>query len=326
MAVKKEVDLCFVFVNYGITLINHWKRMLKSQKLVIGTIITCFIFSCNSIYSQEKTKVIVDADTGNEVDDIFALARIIMEPSIEMTALNAAHWQTSLWAIPNTMENSHRLNQQLLGEMDATVKTLRGANARMYDWGDRAQHSAAAYEIIAQAEDTEQLNVLALGALTNVASAVYIKPEIAKKITVYWLGTTMDFNTGVLKRNDFNPLMDPFALDMLLDSDVELVIMPINVAVDMEIKYDDLEKAIGSLDLGKYLLKRWDNHLDGSRKSRILWDLALVSAFIKPNLAHTIKIKTSRDSGNREISFYDSLDGKAIYQDFYKTLLAFSKE
>ncbi|PRX54748.1 nucleoside hydrolase [Flagellimonas meridianipacifica] len=300
--------------------------MLKSQKLIIGLIITCFSFSGYGLYGQEKIKVIVDADTGNEVDDLFALARIIMEPSIEITALNAAHWQTSLWAIPNTMENSHRLNQQLLGEMDAKVKTVRGANARMYDWGDRAQHSAAAYEIISQAEKAEQLNILALGALTNVASAVYIRPEIAKKITVYWLGTTMDFDTGVLKRNDFNPLMDPFALDMLLDSDIELVIMPINIAVNMEIMYDDLEKAIGSLDLGSFLLERWDNHLDGSRKSRILWDLALVSAFIEPELARTIKVKTSRDSGNREINFYDSIDAKAIYQDFFKTLLAFSKE
>ena len=249
-----------------------------------------------------------------------------MEPSIEITALNATHWQTSLWAIPNTMENSHRLNQQLLGEMDATIKTFRGAQARMYDWGDRAQHSAAAYEIISQAEKTDTLNILALGALTNVASAIFINPDIAKKTKVFWLGTTMDFETGVLKRNDFNPLMDPFALDLLLESDVELVILPVNVASAMEIPYEVLEKNIANLDLGKFLLERWDNHLDGSRKSRVLWDLALVSAFINPNFADIVSIKTSRDSGNREIQFYSTINAQGIYQDFYTTLLAFSKE
>ena len=301
-------------------------KMLKHQKFSIVFIVACFFLSGQIANGQEQRKVIVDADTGNEVDDLFALARIIMEPSVEIIALNAAHWQTSLWAIPNTMENSHRLNQQLLGEMGIDIKTVRGANARMYDWGDRAQHSAAAYEIISQVENSDKLDILALGALTNVASAVYIRPEIAKKIKVFWLGTTMDFDTKVLKCNDFNPLMDPYALDFLLDSEVELVIMPLNVAVNMEIAYEELQSNIGSLDLGQFLLKRWDEHLDGSRKSRILWDLALISAFIDSDMAHITKVRTSRDRGNREIQFYDSIDAQAIYEDFYQTLLAFSTE
>ena len=40
----------------------------------------------------------------------------------------------------------------LLGHMDLNVKTRRGGAARMYDWGDQAQHSAASYEIIKQAK------------------------------------------------------------------------------------------------------------------------------------------------------------------------------
>jgi inosine-uridine nucleoside N-ribohydrolase len=224
------------------------------------------------------------------------------------------------------MENSHRLNQQLLGELDLSTKTLRGAPARMYDWGDRAQHSAAAYEIIRQAKEKDEVTVLVLGALTNVASAVFIAPEIAKKLKVFWLGTTFNFDSKVLKRNDFNPLMDPFALDFLLDSQVDLSIMPINVAVAMEIAYHELNNAIGDFDIGKFLLKRWDDHLDGSRKKRVLWDLALVAAYIHPELAQTERITTSRDSGNRPITFYKSIDANAIYQDFYKTLAAFEKE
>ncbi|BFP43347.1 hypothetical protein FGF1_41920 [Flavobacteriaceae bacterium GF1] len=274
----------------------------------------------------QKRQVIVDADTGNEVDDLYALVRILLEPTVEVTALNAAHWQTSHWTEPRSMENSHRLNQQLLGELGLEVKTLRGAMARMYDWGDRAQHSAAAYEIIKQAKTNEQVTILALGALTNVASAVFIEPEIAKKLHVYWLGTTMDFDSGVLKRNDFNPMMDPFALDYLLDSEVALSIMPVSVAVAMEIAYKELSREIGNYDIGRFLLKRWDGHLDGSRKSRVLWDLALVAAYINPNFAETERITTSRDSGKRPITFYKSIDANAIYQDFYNTLLSFEKE
>ncbi len=276
--------------------------------------------------SGQPKQIIVDADSGNEVDDLYALVRLLLEPKLEVTALNAAHWQTSHWTEPRSMENSHRVNQQLLGELQLEVKTLRGAPARMYDWGDRAQHSAAAYEIIHQATAKEEVVILALGALTNIASAVFIQPTIAKHLKVYWLGTTLNFETGVLKRNDFNALMDPYALDYLLDSEVEMHIMPINVAAAMEIEYTELKAAIGKHPIGAYLIQRWDTHLDGSRKKRVLWDLGLVSAFITTDFAEKEVITTSRDSGNRPIMFYKSLDAEAVYQDFYKMLLAFERE
>ncbi|MEO0573129.1 MAG: nucleoside hydrolase [Bacteroidota bacterium] len=292
--------------------------MKQFLALLIATI--CFVGHA------QKQPIIVDADTGNEVDDPYALVRILLEPSVEVTALNAAHWQTSHWTEPRSMENSHRLNQQLLGEMGMKIKTFRGAPARMYDWGDRAQHSAAAYEIIRQAKEGDELTILVLGALTNVASAVFIEPDIASKLRVYWLGTTMNFEAKVLKRNDFNPLMDPFALDYLLDSKVQMNIIPVNVAADMKIGFDEMETAIGGHFLGKHLQKRWVDHIDGDRRSRTLWDLALVSIFIHPEFAETEIITTSRDSGNRPIVFYKSIDAGAIYQDFYDTLLAFEKE
>ncbi|AKA36439.1 MAG: nucleoside hydrolase [Muricauda sp.] len=291
------------------------------RSLVLGI----FSFLVGTFLMPAQQKIIVDADTGNEVDDLYALVRILLEPSVEVTALNAAHWQTSHWSVENSMENSHRLNQQLLGEMGLQIKTLRGATARMYDWGDRAQHSAAVYEIIEQAKENGQLTILALGALTNVASALFIAPEIADGLKVYWLGTTLNFETHVLKRNDFNPLMDPFALDYLLDSEVEMHIMPLNVAAAMEVRFDEMEANIGDHFLGRFLQKRWKDHLDGGRQNRVLWDLALVAAFIRPEMASTQTIITSKDSGNRPITFYDSIDASAIYDDFYKTLLAFEK-
>lgn len=275
---------------------------------------------------SQKQKIIVDADTGNEVDDLYALVRILLEPTVQVTALNAAHWQTSHWTEPRSMENSHRLNQQLLGEMGMEIKTLRGAPARMYDWGDRAQHSAAAYEIIRQAKESDEVTILVLGALTNVASAVFIEPAIASRLNVFWLGTTMDFETKVLKRNDFNPMMDPFALDYLLDSKAQMHIIPVNVAATMKISLDEMEAKIGNHFLGKHLQRRWVDHIDVDRRSRTLWDLALVTVFIHPEFAETKIVTTSRDSGNRPITFYKSIDAEAIYQDFYKTLLAFEKE
>ncbi|WP_281543101.1 nucleoside hydrolase [Maribacter aestuarii] len=284
------------------------------------------LFSFITSLGLAQQKIIVDADTGNEVDDLYALVRILMEPSVEVVALNAAHWQTAHWAIENTMENSHRLNQQLLGEMGLSVKTNRGGAARMYDWGDRAQHSAATYEIIKQAKaqtSGTRLPILVLGALTNVSSALFLEPSISSSIEVFWLGTTMDFDTKILKRNDFNCAMDQYALDYILESSTPMNIMPVSVASDMEIDYDTISDKIGNHYLGKYLIKRWDDHLDGSRRKRVLWDLALVTSFLKPSMATLVPVKTSRDSGNRIINFYNSINSKDIYEDFYLNLEGF---
>ena len=176
------------------------------------------------------------------------------------------------------------------------------------------------------ARSNESVTILVLGALTNVASAVFIEPDIAAKLKVYWLGTTMDFNTKVLKRNDFNPMMDPFALDFLLESEADMHIIPVNVAAAMKVGFDEMETKIGSHFLGKHLQKRWVDHIDGDRRSRTLWDLALVTLFIHPEFGETETITTSRDSGHRPVTFYKSIDADAIYQDFYTTLLAFEKE
>ena len=120
--------------------------------------------------------------------------------------------------------------------------------------------------------------------------------------------------------------MDPFALDYLLDCEVKMNIIPVNVASKMKIDFDEMEKKIGNHYLGKHLQKRWIDHIDGDRRSRTLWDLALVSIFLHPDFAETKIINTSKDSGNRPITFYKSIDASAIYQDFYKTVLAFEKE
>ena len=111
---------------------------IKRNLLIMGL----FLMAIVSISAQEKAKVLMDADTANEVDDLFALSLILMDSSVNVTALNAAHWQTAHWTTTKSMEDSHRLNQMLLGIMGLNVKLNRGGAARMYDWGDRAQHSA----------------------------------------------------------------------------------------------------------------------------------------------------------------------------------------
>ena len=289
-----------------------------------------FLFlACSlSARAQAPKKIILDADTGNEVDDLYAVVRALIEPSWEITALNATQWQTSHWAEEQSMENSHRLNQVLLGYLKRNdVKTRRGGVARMFDWGDQAQHSAAAYEIIKQAHampEGEKLTVIALGALTNVASAVYIDPSISSKFVLYWLGSSYDFEEGILKKNDFNCVMDVQALEVMLMSDVEMHVIPVNVAAAMTFDYAETEEKFeGKHGLTDFLLQRWFHHLDGSRHRRTIWDLALIEAMIHPDWAEEVQITTSKDNGNKKMWYYRQIDADRFREEFFTTTLEY---
>lgn len=298
------------------------------KKITVAFLTISVLVFTQCLIGQEKAKVLVDADTANEVDDLFALSIILMDPGVEVTALNAAQWQTAHWTTPKSMEDSHRLNQMLLGIMGLEVPLNRGGAARMYDWGDRAQHSAAAYEIIEQAKaqkEGEKLNIIALGALTNVASAVFIEPSIAEKIKLYWLGTTYDFDQGILRKDDFNCAMDPYALSHLLFSEVEMHIIPVSVASKMTFDYEESRSKMENHFLGDFLLKIWDDHIDGGRTRRTIWDLSIINAFLHPEWMEEVEIKTSKDNGGRTVYYYKDFKADTMRADFFAKIKTYKR-
>ncbi|REE01540.1 nucleoside hydrolase [Marinoscillum furvescens] len=290
--------------------------------MILLTLLFAFLLA-DVPQAEEKIPVILDADTANEVDDLYAIVRAFGVPQWEITALNATQWQASQWAPAEAMEESHRLNMILTGYLKpiATTKLRRGGYKRMYDWGDQAQHSAAAYEIISQAKalpEGDKLTVVAMGALTNVASALYIAPENAPKLSVYWLGTTYDFEKMQCKKLDFNALMDPQAVDLMLTTPVELHIMPINVVAPMTTRFATAQQELEQEHpLGAYLVNRWRTHLDDGRYERVLWDVALVEAIAKPSLASEVKA-TSFENPN--VWLYKTIEKEAMMEDMYASI------
>lgn len=285
------------------------------MKIFFALILLVFTIASSS---QEKTKVLIDADTANEVDDLFAITRAVMEPTWEVTAVNSTQWQASQWAVENTMEASYRLNLVLLGYLQRRdIKVCRGGINRMYDWGNKAQYSEAAFEIIKQAHTTKEgtkLPVITLGALTNVASAILIDPSIKSKIAVYWLGSSYNFEKQKPKHIDFNSVMDIQAVDILTSSDVEMHIIPNNVATKMKVKRVDAEKQLkGKQPITDFLLKHWEQHLDGSFDERTLWDLTLIEAMIYPEKVTEVKA-TGFDNPN--VWMYKEIDNEFFWFDF----------
>ena len=89
----------------------------------IITFIACICIIQSSF--AQKQKVWLDADTGNEMDDLYAIVRLVKTPSIDLIGLSSAHfnnpdllvfekWNAYDTKGLNTVAESQRLNKQIL--------------------------------------------------------------------------------------------------------------------------------------------------------------------------------------------------------------------
>ena len=137
--------------------------------------------------------MILDTDAFNEVDDQFALAYTLLSPEkIDLLAVTAAPFFN--WNSTSPGEGMEKSYQEIfhiydLMRLSAPPPVYRGS-AHFMTGREEPVPSEAADRIIelALASDTEPLYVAAIGAITNVASAIAKCPEIIRNIVVVWLG------------------------------------------------------------------------------------------------------------------------------------------
>jgi hypothetical protein len=137
-------------------------------------------------------RMVLDTDTYNEIDDQFAVVYALRSPEkLTVEALYAAPFTNNRSIGPGEgMEKSYDEIVRLLDRLHVPADgfVYRGSTAYL---GSRPERSPAALDLAARAmaaADDDPLYVAAIGAITNVASALLIEPEILRKIVVVWLG------------------------------------------------------------------------------------------------------------------------------------------
>ncbi|MCB1231238.1 MAG: nucleoside hydrolase [Verrucomicrobiae bacterium] len=289
-----------------------------------------FIFSISlgaTGAADTRPKLILDADTANEIDDLYAIVRILKQEKFEVLGLNSAQWFHYLGE-RDSVQASQKLNEDLLEILDRKdLPALLGSAEPMgRPWGgNEPKNSVAARFIIEQAKampDGEKLNVVCIGASTNLASAIKLAPEIAPKIRAHLLGFRYDFEKGIWNKSEFNIRRDLNAADYLLNKhDLELHIMTATVSGDLKVDRDQFfadQEKMG--ELGQYLTARWIEHAPEAKRWT-MWDLALVIALIHPELTREIEVITPPENFERQVFLYDSIDAEAMIEDYRKTVL-----
>lgn len=226
--------------------------------------------------------VVLDTDTYNEIDDQFALVHSLLSPErIHLQAVYAAPFHNTRSSGPGDgMRKSYDEIIRILKMMGQPVSlALRGSDRWMESDGDSVS-SDARDDLIARARGRtvdDPLYVVAIGAITNVASALVAAPEIREKIVVLWLGgQPLDWASA----HEFNLAGDQTASRFVLDCGVPLVLFPCSlVAEALRTTLAEMERVLdGSGPVGEYLcdiLRAYESYdLTASGASKVIWDLA----------------------------------------------------
>lgn len=230
--------------------------------------------------------VVLDTDTYNEIDDQYALAYMLLSPDkLRLKAVYAAPFSNEKAATPGEgMEKSYQeiLNVlDLCGKADLKPHVFKGSATYLPDEKTPVA-SSAADDLIqkAMAHSPENpLYVVAIGAITNVASALLMKPEIADRVVIIFLGGQP---LGWV-RPEFNLSQDIAAGRVVFGSGAPLVQIPcMSVATHLTTTEPELREHIkGKSKLGSYLYDitchEASTYDSGPCWSRVIWDISAVA-------------------------------------------------
>ena len=310
------------------------------MRRALASLALCACAAAGAADDPEPVPFVLDADTANEMDDMYAVAQAVLDPQAELLLLTAAHFNNTeivtkgRWHAYDmdgfdTLTASQDENEALLAALGSDVPALPGAPEMIgYSWGyfDGAPvpEGPAIDAIIAAARalpDGERLKVLSVGPLTNVAAAIIKAPDIISKLDLWWLGTKYDVSARVWNKNSFNARNDINALDYLLDrEDVALTIMPGMVARELMFSRDRSFACLGTTDLpaASILRDRWDFVSAGEEWT--MWDLALTLAVTHPEWA-TIEARPAPPENVREtVRVVTAIDAAAMEAHFWRLL------
>ncbi len=179
---------------------------------------------------EGKIDVVLDTDTYNEIDDQFALAYLLKSgEKLNVRAIYAAPFHNEKSEGPaDGMEKSFQEIQRILELMDREdmkEHVYRGSCSYLPD-ETQPVHSPAAEHLaqLAMRYTPERpLYVAAIGAITNVASALLIQPEIRGRIVLVWLGGNAYWWPD---NREFNLMQDVAAARVVFGCGAALVQLP----------------------------------------------------------------------------------------------------
>lgn len=287
---------------------------------------------------EKKHRIILDTDAYNEVDDQFCIAYCMRaKEKIELLSINAAPFLNERSTSPaDGMEKSFEEIFKVMRLVDptASIPVYRGSTHFLRDEKTPVESDAATNLINTVMNSDKPVIIVAIGAITNVASAIIKCPSLAKRAGVVWLGGNALHHWH---NQEFNFRQDICAARVVFDSGIPLLQVPCaGVCTELRTSVPELKHRLsGANALCDYLVSNVEEECLLSEKrgnsapSRIIWDVSAAAALICPESCNTVEIPRplissdglySTDAARAHYLYVRALDRDRIYADLFEKL------
>jgi inosine-uridine nucleoside N-ribohydrolase len=257
----------------------------------------------SALTGNGRSKVILDTDIGDDIDDAFALSLALHSPEIELVGITTAWGDTNLRA---------RLVQRLLTETGhanipiaegiVTQSTIPFSQAR---WAQQEpapkQHVDAVDFLLRQIRaNPGQITLVAIAPLTNIGAAIDRDPATFKKLKrVVLMGGSVrrgyDGPSGAVvaaPSAEYNIRSDVASAQKLFASGVVVFMMPLD---STQLKLDEVKRAriftngTPTTDALTLLYHQW------GQPTPTLFDVMPVAYVVAPKLCHVTPLHITVD-------------------------------
>jgi len=309
------------------------------------------LMSCSN-GEYEKTRVLLDSDANNELDDQHAIAYLLFNGDyfdVEGITVNKT---INGGDVDQHFKEAERVVK--LCNLHNKIDIYKGANGTFEEIKNHINESNfdgmdAVNFIIERAhvKSDRKLVLLPVGKLTNIALALFKDPSIASKVRIVWLGSNYP------EPGEYNQVNDISALQYLLDAEVDFEIVMVRydkpsgtaavqaLLSEIEKKMPGLGPAISEpvpgrhgnefTNFGDYSISLFRNidDYDGDPPSRALYDMAAIAIVKNSSWAVPGKIPgpelvngtwIDRPDNSHEITIWENFDKEEIMKDFYNSM------
>jgi purine nucleosidase len=233
---------------------------------------------------DRKLRVLIDTDTGNEIDDIWAIALAMRCPErFQIEGFVAANYDNgNPGGGPQSIETSARLIEATLEKagLQGKIPVKRGSQPMRYQF--EPSESGGVDFIIKEAMASppeDKLWIIGLGASTDIASAYLKEPRIAEHIVVFW-----HFRTEWPKRCwNFNVIGDVRAARIVYHSDLSFVLF--DTGTHLTCPMEQSARWVDYNPLGRFVHEYRLKNKAFQSPQKGFFDLGDIAALADPSLA-----------------------------------------
>lgn len=289
-----------------------------------------------------KIDVVLDTDAYNEIDDQFAISYMLFNThKFNIKGICAAPFlNCKSVSAADGMQKSYNEILKLLNlaekeELEQIV--FRGSESYLPNETTPIESEAAEFmaKLAERYSPENPLYIVAIGAITNVASAILKNPQMKENCVVIWLGghaTHIPFAAS-----EFNMKQDIAAARVVFGCGIPLVQLPCGGVVDhfATSKYELQHWLQGKNALCDYLcentIKEAETYASGKPWTRVIWDVTAVAWLLNedekfmqdrliPSPIPEFDKHFAMNENRHFIKYVYNINRDALFEDLFKVL------